>query len=217
MPRSVSKDPDMGRGAAQKSYNPERWRTAVITDRTLRSSVKIFLFDLSINIMDRDGWVSVPRVKMAERIDRSERTVDYQLATAVAAGYLVRVQSGSRGHTAVYVATIPKTKTDEISPRVDDETKTRGKPTRRKPLGERSLRHRLAAHASWAATSDPSARTAPARAAFLDRFAREVDPDGTLPPAERERRAASARKAHFAHLALKSAQVRASRAASRER
>lgn len=80
-----------------------------------------------------------------------------------------------------------------------------------RPSSERALRARLAAHLSWAATADPTARTAPARAAFLDRFAREVDPDGTLPPAERERRAASARKAHFTRLALRSARVRARR------
>jgi hypothetical protein len=70
---------------------------------------------------------------------------------------------------------------------------------------ERSLRARLAAHSSWAATSDPSARTAPARAAFLDRFARQVDPDGTLTPEERARRAEHARKAYYQRLALKSA------------
>lgn len=73
---------------------------------------------------------------------------------------------------------------------------------------ERSLRARLASHASWAQTADPAARTAPARAAFLDRFERQVDPDGTLDPAERARRADHARKAHFAALALKSAKVR---------
>ncbi len=70
------------------------------------------------------------------------------------------------------------------------------------------LRARLASHASWAQTSDPSARTAPARQKFLDRFEREVDPDGTLPPAERARRAEHARKAYFTRLALASAKAR---------
>jgi hypothetical protein len=50
--------------------------------------------------------------------------------------------------------------------------------------------------------------TAPARAAFLDSFEREVDPDLVLPEAERRRRAKHARKAHFARLALKSAEIR---------
>lgn len=47
--------------------------------------------------------------------------------------------------------------------------------------------------------------TANARAAFNDRFVREVDPDGVLPEAERQRRAECARKAYFAGLAPKSA------------
>src|SRR3954467_7644157 len=56
---------------------------------------------------------------------------------------------------------------------------------------------------------DPRETTAKARAAFLARFEREVDPEGSLPEAERRRRAEHARKAHFARLALKSARTRA--------
>jgi hypothetical protein len=77
---------------------------------------------------------------------------------------------------------------------------------------QRSLRGRLAAETSWANTADPSTRTAPARAAFLDRFERQVDPDGILTPVDRARRAEHARKAHFARMALKSAQARRRRA-----
>ena len=73
---------------------------------------------------------------------------------------------------------------------------------------ERSLRSQIAAHESWAQTDDRPGRTAKARKAFLDRFERQVDPDGTLAPAERAKRAAHARKAHFKRLALKSAQAR---------
>lgn len=73
---------------------------------------------------------------------------------------------------------------------------------------ERSLAARIAAHDSWAHTPDRAARTAPARAALLARFEHEVDPDGTLPPDERARRAESARKAYFLRLALKSARSR---------
>lgn len=51
--------------------------------------------------------------------------------------------------------------------------------------------------------------TAAARKAFLDRFDREVDPDGTLAPDERARRAERARKAYFLKLAMRSAQARA--------
>lgn len=73
---------------------------------------------------------------------------------------------------------------------------------------ERALRAQIGAHTSWANTHDRAARTAPARRAMLDKFEREVDPDGTLSPAERARRAQNARKAYFARLALKSAQAR---------
>lgn len=73
---------------------------------------------------------------------------------------------------------------------------------------DRSLIARIAAHVSWANTPDRAARTARGRAAFLDRFDRQVDPDGTLPPAERARRAENARRAYFSALALRSAQAR---------
>jgi hypothetical protein len=73
---------------------------------------------------------------------------------------------------------------------------------------DRSLIARLAAHESWARTTNPSARTEPARRALLDRFERQVDPDGLLSPAERARRAGHARKAYFTRLALRSAQAR---------
>jgi hypothetical protein len=71
-----------------------------------------------------------------------------------------------------------------------------------------ALHARAAAHRSWANTVDRSARTAPAREKFLARFERLVDPDGSLPEAERIRRAESAKKAHFLALAAKSAAAR---------
>jgi hypothetical protein len=70
------------------------------------------------------------------------------------------------------------------------------------------LRGRLAAHALHARVADPTAHTAPARKAFLDRFEREVDPDGILPPADRARRAGHARSAYFLRLSLASAKAR---------
>jgi hypothetical protein len=76
---------------------------------------------------------------------------------------------------------------------------------------QRSLRARIASHESWARPPDASARTAPGRKAFLDRFERQVDPNGELPPTERARRAEHARKAYFARLALKSARARRAR------
>lgn len=66
----------------------------------------------------------------------------------------------------------------------------------------------IGAHALHAKITDPSAHTAPARAAFLGRFERQVDPAGVLPAVERARRAEHARKAYFLSLALKSAKAR---------
>lgn len=73
---------------------------------------------------------------------------------------------------------------------------------------QRALQARLAAHTLHSRVSDPRAHTAPARAAFLARFEAEVDPDGTLSPAERARRAGHAKQAYFARLALASARAR---------
>lgn len=80
---------------------------------------------------------------------------------------------------------------------------------------QRRLRAQIAAHKMWANCDDPAGQTAPARSAFLDRFEREVDPDGTLLPHERARRAEHARKAYFQRLALRSSQARAIKAAGR--
>lgn len=76
------------------------------------------------------------------------------------------------------------------------------------PSSERKLSAQIAAHESWAQTPDRSARTAPARAALMAKFEHQADPEGTLLPAERSRRAEHLRKAHFQRLALKSAQSR---------
>jgi hypothetical protein len=73
----------------------------------------------------------------------------------------------------------------------------------------RSQRGRIGALVQWSRTPDKAAHTAPARAAFLSRFEREVDPDGELDPGERARRAEYARKAYFARLAFASAKARA--------
>lgn len=80
---------------------------------------------------------------------------------------------------------------------------------------QRSLRARVASHASWANTPDVHARTQPARDAFLARFEDKVDPDRVLEPGERARRAESARRAYFGSLALKSAKARAAKRQSR--
>jgi hypothetical protein len=69
---------------------------------------------------------------------------------------------------------------------------------------------RIGAHTSHS-RHDSRDITARARATFLDSFERQVDPDFVLPEAERQRRAAHARKAHYARLALRSAEARRAR------
>lgn len=76
---------------------------------------------------------------------------------------------------------------------------------------QRALRARLGGLAT-AARHDTREVTAPARRAFMARFEALVDPDGTLPPAERARRAEAAKRLHFSRLALKSAAARKRRA-----
>ena len=64
----------------------------------------------------------------------------------------------------------------------------------------KNINARIAAEISWARTTDRSARTRPARQAFLCRFENEVDPDRKLPPDERARRANHALRAHMLRL-----------------
>lgn len=70
---------------------------------------------------------------------------------------------------------------------------------------ELTQRARLGAHALHA---QGKTNTEPARKAFLDRFEREVDPDGKLDLKERARRAEHAKKAYFTRLSLKAATAR---------
>jgi hypothetical protein len=75
----------------------------------------------------------------------------------------------------------------------------------------KNINARIAAEVSWARTGDRSARTRPARETFLKRFEKEVDPDGTLPPEERQQRAEHAKRAYMLQLAKRSAAVRKAR------
>lgn len=81
---------------------------------------------------------------------------------------------------------------------------------------QRKLRAKIASNTSWSNTEDRSARTAPARRAMDKKFEEQVDPDGLLDPAERAKRAESARKAYYQGLALKSAKARRERAGKAE-
>ena len=79
---------------------------------------------------------------------------------------------------------------------------------------QRTLRARQAAFALHA-HHDPRATTAAARQAFLDRFSRQVDPDGTLSPADRQRRSDAAKRSYMANLALRSSIARKRRRGGR--
>lgn len=81
------------------------------------------------------------------------------------------------------------------------------------PSTERSLRARIGAY-SLHAQRDPRETTKAARHAFLSRFLTEIPAD--LPEDERLRRAASARRAHFSKMALRSVQARRRRANRRQ-
>jgi hypothetical protein len=69
------------------------------------------------------------------------------------------------------------------------------------------LRGKHAALIRWS-REDPTEQAYRGQAGLMARFEKEVDPDGTLSPAERRRRAEAARRAHMALLSLKSSRAR---------
>lgn len=75
---------------------------------------------------------------------------------------------------------------------------------------QRTLRARIAANTRWS-REDGRANAERASRGLYAKFEREVDPDGTLPPKERGRRAEAAYRAHMARLALKSSKARVAR------
>jgi hypothetical protein len=72
---------------------------------------------------------------------------------------------------------------------------------------DRSRIASIAALERWS-REDPTAQADRARRNIEKRFELQVDPDGTLEPAERVKRAARAKQAHMQRMALKSAQAR---------
>lgn len=78
---------------------------------------------------------------------------------------------------------------------------------------QRLSRATLAAHASWARTTDRSARVRPANKGLEQRIARDYGIPLNLPAAEFAVRIESAKKAYFRSLASRSAKARAARKA----
>jgi hypothetical protein len=79
---------------------------------------------------------------------------------------------------------------------------------------QRTMRASLAAHSRWAREPDREKAMRPALNGMLARFEREVDPDGALDPAERAKRAESAKKAYYKALQLKSSRARGKKKAA---
>ena len=83
-------------------------------------------------------------------------------------------------------------------------TKTRLTPA------QRTLRAKLAANSRWS-REDGHANAVRGQAGLLAKFEREVDPDGTLTPEQRAKRAEAAYRAHMQRLAFASSKARAAR------
>lgn len=81
---------------------------------------------------------------------------------------------------------------------------------------QRSLRSRMAAYELHSRV-DGKMHTAPARAAFLERFENQVDPDRRLSDEERRHRADLALRAHMSRLALKSSKARQAKGRTSDR
>jgi len=79
-----------------------------------------------------------------------------------------------------------------------------------------ALRGRIGGY-SKAARYAPDELTRAARKGFMARFEAQADPDDSLPPEERGRRAQALLRAHMARLALKSAKARRRRVRAGER
>lgn len=81
-------------------------------------------------------------------------------------------------------------------------------------LAARSRAARIASNTRWAHEPDRVAATQAARDAQQRAFEDQVDPGRVMDPAERARRVASLKSAHYTRLAAKSAEARRARKAS---
>lgn len=90
----------------------------------------------------------------------------------------------------------------------DSQSLPGGQARRRTGLAISSAAARAAARKRWAAVRDTRKATQAARDAAAARFLSLVDPDGTLPDAEREQRAEQARYAHMLRMTQLSVDAR---------
>jgi hypothetical protein len=73
---------------------------------------------------------------------------------------------------------------------------------------EAALAAKIASNTRWGRTADRAAALAPAHAGLRAKFLREADPDGTLDPGERERRADQLHRAHMLRMTLAAKRAR---------
>lgn len=81
----------------------ERWRREVYRTPAITDGCRVVLLAM-VDDMRQDGYVTVPRDQLADRLGKSERKVSQRLAEAVDARLLDRVVRGQKGRTAVYRA-----------------------------------------------------------------------------------------------------------------
>ena len=104
----------------------------------------------------------------------------------------------TNGHAQHTWAVLPSGQPTDVTGDVQADDGRDSRPTGETPT-ERRLRTRLAGQMRWA-KDDPVAHAHRMQAGLVAKFEREADPDGTLEPAERARRAAQLRKAHMTRL-----------------
>jgi len=77
---------------------------------------------------------------------------------------------------------------------------------------QRVMRAKIAADTRWAREPDRARATEPARRGLRAKLEREIDPDGTMPPAEVERRVDSLMRAHVTRMSLAASKARRAKA-----
>lgn len=92
----------------------DRWKGSVQKDRNLSAEARLFLVACLAPKMNAQGFVSVPRKRLANHAGVSERQVTNYVKAAKDAGWLLVVQAGYRTMTAVYQASFPNTKAGSL-------------------------------------------------------------------------------------------------------
>lgn len=85
--------------------SPDDWRRAVFRS-TVSDKTKVLLLYMA-DFMRQDMRVSIPRTKLANDLNKSERRITDRIAEAHEAGFLDTVVRGRKYVTAVYHCTFP--------------------------------------------------------------------------------------------------------------